>query len=102
MKRKLLAGFGAAALLAAATTGVAAAAPPGTTHGFVCPVLGGQAGVNGSADVFASPAGTYNTVIGPDVTVPVLATNNNGDSTPLSNCLSPGDSDYSAIRLDCE
>ena len=82
MKKRLIAGFGAAALLVAATTGAASAAPPETTDGFVCPVLGGAAGVNGQADVFASPAGTYNTI---------------GESTPVSNYLSPGDSDYSAI-----
>ncbi len=97
MKKRLIAGFGAAALLVAATTGAASAAPPETTDGFVCPVLGGAAGVNGQADVFASPAGTYNTIVGPSVTVPLHATNNDGESTPVSNYLSPGDSDYSAI-----
>ena len=92
-----MAGFGAAALLVAATTGVASAAPPETTDGFVCPVLGGQAGVNGEAGVFESPAGTYNTIIGPNVTVPTGATNNDGASTPVSNYSSPGDPNYTAI-----
>ena len=96
MKKKLLTGLGAAALLVGATTGVASANVE-TTDGFVCPVLGGQAGVNGNADVFVSPAGTYNTVVGPNVSVPIHATNNDGASTPVSNYLSPGDPGYSAI-----
>ena len=97
MKKKLIAGFGTAALLIAATTGVASAAPPETTDGFICPVLGGQAGVNGAADVFVSPADTYNTILGPEVTVPTGATSSDGAGTPVSNYASPGDPTYTAI-----
>lgn len=68
MKKKLMAGFGAAALLVAATTGVASAAPPETADGFICPVLGGQAGANGAADVFVTIGGGDQTILGPTVT----------------------------------
>ena len=97
MKKKLIAGFGAAALLVAATTGVASAAPPETTDGFICPVLGGQAGVNGAADVFVPIAGGDQTIIGPSVTVPIGATNQDGAGSPGGTHASPGDPDYTAI-----
>jgi len=99
MKKRLMAGIGAAALLVAATTGVASAAPPETTDGFVCPVLGGQAGMNGHSDAqpFVQIGGGDYTLIGPDVAVPIHATNGNGAGTPGGAHSSPGDSDYTAI-----
>lgn len=99
MKMKLIAGFGAAALLVAATTGVASAAPPETTDGFVCPVLGGQAGVNGNGDgqPFVQIFDGDYTLIGPEVTVPIHATNGDGAGAPGGPHSSPGDTDYTAI-----
>lgn len=98
MKKRLMAGFGAAALLVAATTGVASADAPDPT-GFVCPVLGGEAGVNGEADVFAAPQGpdAFYTIIGPLVGVPTGATNDDGAGSPGGDYASPGDSGYTAI-----
>ena len=68
--------------------------------GFVCPVLGGQAGdPHGSSDpVKISPIsnGDY-TIGGPDVNVPKFATNDNGDGSPSGDHLSPGDVGYTAI-----
>ena len=73
---------------------------PDTTDGFVCPVLGGQAGGehgNSSPDVFVSIAGGDTTIIGPDVSVPIHATNDNGNGNPGGDHASPGDADYTAI-----
>ncbi len=95
--KKLLIGAAGAAVLFVGATGFAAAAPPETTTGFICPVLGGHAGENGTSDAFAVPPGGFYTVIGPEVTVPILATNDDGDGSPAGPFASPGDEDYSAI-----
>jgi hypothetical protein len=98
MKKRLMAGFGAAALLVAATTGVASAAPPETTDGFVCPVLNSQVGENenGNTPFFEIADGSYS-LLGPEVTVPVTATNADGSGAPSGPYASPGDTDYTAI-----
>lgn len=67
-----------------------------TTDGFVCPVLttdavlnspkGGELGIEG-----------YYTIGGPDVTVPVHATNGDGSGSPAGPFSQPGDTDYTAI-----
>jgi hypothetical protein len=67
-----------------------------TTDGFVCPVIttenvlhaknGGELGIEG-----------YYTVGGPDVTVPVHATNGDGSGRPGGPFSKPGDTDYTAI-----
>ena len=64
--------------------------------GFVCPVLttdavlnspkGGELGIEG-----------YYTIIGPDVSVPVHATNGDGAGSPAGPFSQPGDTDYTAI-----
>ena len=72
-------------------------AKPVTADGFVCPVLGGKAGVNGKATVIVTPPGGFNTVIGPNVTVPVYATNMNGGGSPGGPFASPGEENYSPI-----
>ena len=74
--------------------------PPEITNGFVCPVLGGQAGGdhgNSSPDHFVTIAGGDITVIGPDVRVPVHATNDNGAGAPGGDHTAPGDREYTAI-----
>jgi hypothetical protein len=63
-------------------------------------VLGGQAGEehgNSSPDPIVGIADGDYTVVGPDVTVPVHATNDNGDGRPDGDHASPGDPDYTAI-----
>jgi hypothetical protein len=79
---------------------------PEKTDGFVCPVLGGKAGENGKASephgnspggpIVEIGGGDY-TVAGPDVEVPVHATNDEGAGTPGGDHASPGDPDYTAI-----
>jgi len=64
--------------------------------GFVCPTIttenvlnspkGGELGIEG-----------YYTIGGPDVTVPVHATNGDGSGRPGGPFSTPGDKDYSAI-----
>ena len=96
MKKRLMTGFGAAVLLAAATTGVASANMPDPAEGFICPVLGGQAGENGNANgITVTP--NFSTVIGPEVVVPSHATNLDGAGSPGGEYASPGDTNYSAI-----
>lgn len=67
-----------------------------TVDGFVCPVIttdavlnspkGGELGVEG-----------YYTIGGPDVSVPVHATNGDGSGSPAGPFSQPGDTDYTAI-----
>jgi len=76
------------------------AGAPEITEGFICPVLGGQAGGehgNSSPDIFVTIAGGDTTIIGPNVSVPVHATNDNGAGSPGGDHASPGDADYTAI-----
>jgi hypothetical protein len=66
---------------------------------FVCPVLGGKAGEKGNSDKqpFVQIAGGDYTVIGPNVNVPVHATNQDGAGSPGGAHASPGDENYSPI-----
>ncbi len=91
-----------AGLLAALTATAAFAEEPVPVDGFVCPVLGGQAGEgqgNSSPEPIVGIAGGAPTVLGPDVTVPTHATNNDGGGVPSDeeSFASPGDPDYTAI-----
>ncbi len=89
-----------AGLLAALTATAAFAAEPEPTDGFVCPVLGGQAGGNqgkSNPDPIVGIGGGDASVIGPEVTVPLHATNDNGAGLPGGDHASPGDADYTAI-----
>ena len=74
-----------AGLLAALTATAAFAEEPVPVDGFVCPVLGGHAGEGqgkSSPDpIVMIPSGSAS-VLGPDVTVPTLATNDDGAGTP--------------------
>jgi hypothetical protein len=79
---------------------VALADAPTKTDGFVCPVLGGQAGIHGQAKgiTLIPNAGSFYTVEGPEVSVPIDATNgNNSTNSPGGNYASPGDPYYTAI-----
>lgn len=100
MKRVIGAAAGAALLFSAATGFAAAGAPPETTDAFICPVLGGEGGANAYASghgPFVEIAGGDLTLIGPDVSVPLHATNDDGAGSPGGDHASPGDSDYSPI-----
>ncbi len=89
-------GHAAPISLSAAQLDSVAAAGVETVAGFVCPVIstenvlhaknGGSLGIEG-----------YYTVGGPDVTVPVHATNNNGAGSPGGPFSKPGDTTYTAI-----
>jgi len=86
-------------LLAAFTTSAAFAAggPPEKTDGFVCPVFNAnsQAGAK-NPNAVEIGGGDY-TILGPNVSVPVHATNGDGEGSPPGPHSSPGDSDYTAI-----
>jgi hypothetical protein len=64
--------------------------------GFVCPVLGGKAGMNGKSGKIQGIAGGYYTVVGPDVSVPEHATNDGFPSVADSFNV-PGEEGYTAI-----
>lgn len=64
-------------------------------EGFVCPVISTDAVLN-------SPKGGeigegHYTIGGPDVMIPVTATNGDGTGTPPGPHSQPGDTDYTAI-----
>lgn len=63
--------------------------------GFVCPVIFTD-GVLNSPKGAAIGEGHY-TIIGPDVSVPLHATNADGTGTPPGPHAQPGDTDYTAI-----
>ena len=62
---------------------------------FVCPVIKTDAVLN-AKNGMAIGDGAYS-VIGPDVSVPVHATNDNGAGNPGGPFASPGDRSYTAI-----
>ena len=73
---------------------------PEKTDGFVCPVLGGQAGEqhgNSNPSKIVPIGPDDYTVPGPVVKVPVHATNDDGSGTPPGPHASPGDTSYTAI-----
>ena len=87
-------------ILSALAVTAAFAAGPEKVDGFVCPVLGGQAGEshgNSDPQKFVTIGGGDTTIIGPDVSVPVHATNDDGAGSPGGDHASPGDPGYSPI-----
>ncbi len=83
-----------------ATTAFAAGPVEKSDTAFVCPVLGGAAGMShGQSDpapLVPIADGDY-TVGGPHVSVPLHATNGDGAGSPGGSHSSPGDTDYTAI-----
>ena len=73
----------------------AAAAPVEKTDGFVCPVIKTDAVLNSPRGA-AIGEGDYS-IIGPNVSVPIHATNGNGTGVPPGPHSQPGDIDYTAI-----
>jgi hypothetical protein len=61
---------------------------------FVCPVINTDAVLNAKNGIMIN--GAYS-VKGPDVSVPVHATNDNGAGSPGGSFASPGDTTYTAI-----
>lgn len=67
-----------------------------TVDGFVCPAIPTDGVLNN--DKFFSIGDGYYSFHGPDVTVPVLATNADGEGRPTAGAFSaPGDTDYTAV-----
>lgn len=98
--RILIGALTIASVLSVLSIASAFAAEPETTDGFICPVLGGQAGGdhgNSSPDPFVTISGGDTTIIGPGVNVPTDATNDDGAGTPGGDHASPGDDNYSPI-----
>jgi len=63
--------------------------------GFVCPVITTAAVMNSPRG--AMIGGGHYSIIGPDVSIPLHATNAGGTGTPGGSHSAPGDSDYTAI-----
>lgn len=61
---------------------------------FVCPVISTDAVLNAKAGIQIN--GAYS-ILGPTVSVPVHATNDNGAGSPGGSFASPGDTSYTAI-----
>lgn len=61
---------------------------------FVCPVISTDGVLNSPKSMVINGA---NTIIGPTVSVPVHATNDNGAGSPGGTFASPGDTSYTAI-----
>ena len=61
---------------------------------FVCPVISTDAVLNAKNGITIN--GAYS-ILGPDVSVPVHATNDNGAGSPGGTFASPGDTTYTAI-----
>jgi hypothetical protein len=66
------------------------------TDGFVCPVIKTENVLNSPRGGTLGDTGHY-TIGGPDVSVPVHATNADGAGVPAGPHSAPGDSDYTAV-----
>jgi len=66
------------------------------TEGFVCPVISTDAVLNSPKGGALGETGDY-TIGGPDVMVPIHATNADGAGVPGGDHSGPGDTDYTAI-----
>ncbi|MDP3741577.1 MAG: hypothetical protein Q8R08_04635 [bacterium] len=75
----------------------ALADPVEKTDGFVCPVFNSNSAVGESnPNAVQIGDGDYS-IIGPNVSVPLHATNGDGAGSPGGSHSVPGDTDYSAI-----
>lgn len=72
-----------------------AAAGVTTIDGFVCPVITTDAVLNSPNGI--SIAGGDYSILGPDVSIPIGATNDDGIGSPGGAHASPGDTTYTAI-----
>jgi len=67
------------------------------TDGFICPVFNSDSAVGAKNPNAVEIGGGDYTVLGPDVRVPLGATNADGAGSPGGAHSAPGDSDYTAI-----
>ena len=74
---------------------VAGGAP--SPNGFVCPVITTDAVLNSPRGADIGEEGGFYSIIGPDVRVPMHATNGDGAGSPPGPHSAPGDRDYTAI-----
>jgi hypothetical protein len=98
--RRILSGILLMVMMSALSVSAVFADAPEKTDGFVCPVLGGQAGEdhgNSNNEVIVPIGEGDFTVVGPSVSVPIFATNDEGGGTPPGPHDSPGDQGYTAI-----
>ncbi|MFH1256631.1 MAG: hypothetical protein V1494_05050 [Candidatus Diapherotrites archaeon] len=91
-----IAGLIVAAMLVSLAFSVSAAAAVEKTGGFVCPVISTSAVLNSPKGAALGDTGDY-TIGGPNVMVPVHATNGDGTGVPAGPHSGPGDTDYTAI-----
>lgn len=80
-----------------AYAGVAFATPVEKTDGFVCPVFNDDSAVGAHNPNSVQIGGGDYSIIGPDVAVPVTATNDDGLGAPGGDHTAPGDSMYTAV-----
>lgn len=83
-------------LLSSLAFAASASAAVEKTDGFVCPVFNSSAVGEHNPNAVPIGGGDY-TVLGPNVSVPVNATNADGAGSPGGAHSSPGDSDYTPI-----
>ncbi|MBI4090932.1 MAG: hypothetical protein HY422_02825 [Candidatus Komeilibacteria bacterium] len=86
----------ALAILTLFAAAPAFAAPAELTDGFVCPVFNSDAVGMHNPNAVQIGGGDY-TIIGPTLTVPVNATNQDGAGSPGGTHAGPGDGSYSPI-----
>lgn len=87
--------YAAPVMLSASQLDAVAAGGVEKTEGFVCPVIKTD-GVLNSPKGIAIGGGHYS-VLGPDVSVPLHATNDSGAGQPGGPHAAPGDVSYTAI-----
>jgi hypothetical protein len=94
----LWSGMAAATPMSLSATQMDAVAAAGveTVEGFVCPVIKTD-GVLNSPRSGTLGGGEFYTIGGPDVRVPVHATNGDGSGSPGGPFTGPGDTTYTAI-----
>ena len=91
-------------LIALSSISIAVAERPVKVDAFVCPVLGGNAGMHGNSSVLTNISDgnpPFYTVVGPNVSVPKHATNRlpngNAGQVHIGPHAAPGDKNYTAI-----
>jgi hypothetical protein len=97
MKRLVRSALLASLLAALAATAAFAGGPPEKTEGFVCPVFNSDSAVGAKNPVAVEIGGGDYTIAGPDVSVPLHATNGAGAGSPMGGHSAPGDTDYTAV-----
>ncbi len=86
--------FAGSMVLSEAQMDSVAAGGAETTTGFICPVISTDAVLNAKNGIQIN--GAYS-ILGPNVTVALTATNDEGAGSPGGSYASPGDTGYTAI-----